>query len=51
MMVKQRIFYAIICLLGGLLIGFASANLKSMLGIFLLVSGIYLVISSILRMK
>ncbi len=48
---KQRIFYFIVCVIGGGLIGLASANIKSMLGIFLLVSGAYLMISSILRMK
>lgn len=50
-MAKQRIFYIIVCIIGGLLIGMASTNIKSMLGIFLLVSGIYLVVSSVLRMK
>ena len=50
-MLKQRIFYIIVCAIGGLLIGLATANIKSMLGIFLLVSGIYLVVSSVLRMR
>lgn len=50
-MTKQRIFYAIVCIIGGLLIGLASANIKSMLGLFLLISGVYLVISSVLRMR
>lgn len=50
-MTKQRIFYTIICIIGGALMGLATANLKSMLGIFLLISGIYLVVSSVLRMR
>lgn len=48
---KQRIFYAVVCMIGGLLMGLASANLKSMLGIFMFVSGIYLVVSSSIRMR
>ena len=48
---KQKIFYLVFCCIGGAMMGIATANLKSMLGVFLLIAGIYLVISSILRMK